>query len=77
MPGCLRDSIPELTWSSLHPCLERHGTSHLPESFDKGSKRCKFADTTIGTFHMDIGELHLAQGKLNMFLAMGRISKFT
>ncbi len=25
--GCLRDSIPKLTRSSLHRCLERHGIS--------------------------------------------------
>ncbi len=28
--GCLRDSIPKLTRSSLHRCLERHGISRLP-----------------------------------------------
>ncbi len=39
--GCLRDSIPKLTRSSLHRCLERHGISRLPENPDKGSKRGK------------------------------------
>ena len=28
--GCLRDSIPKLTRSSLHRCLERHGISRPP-----------------------------------------------
>ena len=28
--GCLRDSIPTLTRSSLHRCLARHGISRLP-----------------------------------------------
>ena len=28
--GCLCDSIPELTRSSLHRCLERYGISRLP-----------------------------------------------
>ena len=28
--GCLKDSIPNLTRSSLHRCLERHGISRLP-----------------------------------------------
>ena len=41
--GCLRDSIPKLTGSSLHRCLERHGISRLPENPDKASKRGKFA----------------------------------
>lgn len=29
--GCLRDTIPTLTRSSLHRCLKRHGISRLPE----------------------------------------------
>ena len=75
--GCLRDTIPKLTRSSLHRCLDRHGISRLPESPDQASKRGKFADTAIGYVHIDISELRLAQGKLNMFLAIDRVSKFT
>ena len=75
--GCLRESIPKLTRSSLHRCLERHGISRLPESPDHASKRGKFAETPIGYVHIDISELRLAQGKLNMFLAIDRVSKFT
>ena len=67
--GCLRDSIPKLTRSSLHRCLERHGISRLPEDPDHSSKRGRFAATAIGYVHIDISELRLAQGKLNMFLA--------
>ena len=75
--GCLRDSIPKLTRSSLHRCLERHGISRLPENPDKPSKRGKFAQTAIGYVHIDISELRLTGGKLNMFLAIDRVSKFT
>src|SRR4249919_282299 len=75
--GCLKDSIPELTRSSLHRCLVRHGISRLPASGEKASKRGRFADTTIGYVHIDICELRLAEGKLNMFLAIDRVSKFT
>jgi hypothetical protein len=75
--GCLRDSIPKLTRSSLHRCLERHGISRLPQDPEKAAKRGKFANTTIGYVHIDISELRLAQGKLNMFLAIDRVSKFT
>lgn len=75
--GCLKDSIPKLTRSSLHRCLARHGISRLPESEEKASKRSRFADTTIGYVHIDICELRLAEGKLNMFLAIDRVSKFT
>ena len=75
--GCLRDTIPRLTRSSLHRCLERHGISRLPPSPDQASKRGSFADTTIGYVHIDTSDLRLAQGKLVMFLAIDRVSKFT
>ena len=75
--GCLRDTIPKLTRSSLHRCLERHGISRLSKGPDKASKRGKFTETAIGYVHIDISELRLAEGKLNMFLAIDRVSKFT
>jgi len=75
--GCLRDSIPNLTRSSLHRCLERHDISRLPENPEQASKRGKFAQTAIGTLHIDSSELRLAGGKLTMVLAIDRVSKFT
>ena len=75
--GCLRDSIPKLTRSSLHRCLERHAVSRLPEDPSKPSGRGRFTDTAIGTVHIDISELRLAEGKLTMVLAIDRVSKFT
>ena len=75
--GCLRDTIPKLTRSSLHRCLTRHGISRLPNDPKKLSKRGRFAETTIGYVPIDISELRLAEGKLNMFLAIDRVSKFT
>ena len=35
--GCLRDTIPNLSRSALHRCLQRHGISRLPkeEASDK------------------------------------------
>ena len=75
--GCLRESIPKLSRSSLHRCLLRHGISRLPASDIKTTGRGKFAPTEIGYVHIDIAELRLAEGKLNMFLAIDRVSKFT
>ena len=75
--GCLRHTIPRLTRSALHRCLRRHGISRLPESEDKTSRRGRFAETAIGYVHIDICELRLAAGKLHMFLAIDRVSKFT
>lgn len=75
--GCLKDTIPKLTRSSLHRCLARHGISRLPDSGEKTSKRGKFAETPIGYVHIDHCELHLADGKVHMFLAIDRVLKFT
>jgi len=75
--GCLKDTIPKLTRSSLHRCLARHGISRLPESEERTSRRGTFAQTSIGYVHIDHCELRLASGKLHMFLAIDRVSKFT
>src|SRR5215210_4312182 len=75
--GCLRESIPKLTRSALHRCLVRHGISRLPKDGESPSKRGRFAETKIGYVHIDPCELRLAEGKLHMFLAIDRVSKFT
>jgi transposase InsO family protein len=75
--GCLREVIPTLTRSALHRCLVRHGISRLPRDEEKASKRHRFAETTIGYVHIDVCELRLAEGKLFLFLAIDRVSKFT
>jgi transposase-like protein len=74
--GCLREAIPTLSRSALHRCLQRHGISRLPQGEEKTSKRERFAETRIGYVHIDVCELRLSQGKLFMFLASDRVSKF-
>jgi transposase InsO family protein len=74
--GCLRGTIPRLSRSALHRCLVRHGISRLPHDDERASKRKRFAETTIGYVHIDVCELRLAQGKLFLFLAIDRVSKF-
>ncbi len=74
--GCLREAIPTLSRSALHRCLVRHGISRLPQDEEKASKRQRFAETAIGYVHIDACELRLAEGKLFMFLAIDRVSKF-
>jgi transposase InsO family protein len=74
--GCLRETIPALSRSALHRCLQRHGISRLPRGDERASKRKSFAETTIGYVHIDVCELRLAEGKLFMFLAVDRVSKF-
>lgn len=75
--GCLRESIPTLTRSALHRCLQRHGISRLPDDGEKTSKRGCFTETKIGYVHIDSCEFRHAEGRLIMFLAIDRVSKFT
>ena len=72
----LRPSVPHLTRSSLHRCLQRHGISRLPEVEGDKSKKQKFATYPIGYFHIDIAEVQPEDGKLYMFVAVDRTSKF-
>ena len=37
--GCLRETIPGLSRSALHRCLQRHGIPRLPQGDEKASKR--------------------------------------
>ena len=69
--------IPTLTRSALHRCLQRHGISRLPDDGEKTSKRGRFAETKIGYVHIDSCEFRHAEGRLVMFLAIDRVSKFT
>jgi transposase len=72
----LQPTIPHLTRSSLHRCLERHGISRLPEMHGDKPKTKRFADYAIGYFHIDIAEVRTEQGKLYLFVAIDRTSKF-
>jgi len=71
----LQASIPNLTRSSLHRCLQRHGISRLPQIGEKPAKK-KFAHYPIGYFHIDIAEVCTEQGRLYLFVAIDRTSKF-
>ena len=72
----LQAMIPHLTWSSLYRCLKRHAISRLPESAgDKAAKK-PFKRYPIGYFHLDIAEVRTEEGKLYLFVAIDRTSKF-
>jgi transposase InsO family protein len=72
----LQPTIPHLTRSSLHRCLQRHGISRLPDVDGDKPVRRKFKTYPIGYFHIDIAEVRTAEGKLHMFVAIDRTSKF-
>ncbi len=72
----LQPSIPHLTRFVLHRCLQRHGISRLPDMEGDKPKRQKFKRYPIGYFHVDIAELRTNEGKLYLFVAIDRTSKF-
>jgi len=80
----LQPSIPHLTRSALHRCLQRHGISRLPDIEGDKPKRQRFKRYPIGFFHMDIAEVQTAEGKAllslskgsTLFVGIDRTSKF-
>src|SRR5271166_5566605 len=72
----LQATIPHLSRSSLHRCLQRHGISRLPEVEGDKPARKKFKAYPIGYFHIDIAEVQTAEGRLHLFVAIDRTSKF-
>ena len=72
----LQATIPRLTRSSLHRCLQRHGISRLPDVAGDRPAKKKFKAYPIGYFHIDIAEVQTAEGKLYLYVAIDRTSKF-
>jgi transposase InsO family protein len=72
----LQESIPNLTRSSLHRLFQRHGISKLPEPDGEKREKKKFKSYPIGYFHIDIAEVRSAEGKMYLFVAIDRVSKF-
>jgi transposase InsO family protein len=72
----LQATLPHLTRSSLHRCLQRHGLSRLPNTDGDKPRRSKFKRYPIGYFHIDLAEVRTEQGKLYLLVAIDRTSKF-
>ena len=71
----LKEQIPSLSRSSLHRIFQRNGISKLHENEGKKPKK-KFKKYPIGYFHIDITEVLTEEGKLYLFVAIDRTSKF-
>jgi transposase InsO family protein len=69
-------TIPHLTRSSLHHCFQRHSIERLPEVDGDKIPKKKFKAYPIGCFHIDIAEVRTSEGKLHLFVAIDRTSKF-
>jgi transposase-like protein len=72
----LQPTIPHLTRSSLRRCLQRRGISRLPDVEGVKPPKKKFKTYPIGFFHIDIAEVQTAEGKLYLYVAIDRTSKF-
>ncbi len=72
----LQATIPDLTRSSLHRCLQRHGISRLPDVEGEKTSTRKFKAYPLGFFHIDIAEVRTEEGKLYLFVAIDRTTKF-
>jgi transposase InsO family protein len=73
--SALQPSLPHLTRSSLHRCLQSHPISRLPDTAGDKPKK-KFKPYPIGYFHLDMAEVRTEEGKLYLFGAIDRTSKF-
>ncbi len=72
----LQPTLPHLTRSSLHRCLQRHGISRLPEISEGKTEKRAFKAYPLGYFHIDIAEVRTEQGKLYLLVAIDRTTKF-
>ncbi len=57
--------------------LQRYDISRLPDVEGDKELKKKFKSYLIGYFHVDIAEVHTAQGRLYLFVAIDRTFKFS
>ena len=68
----LQATLPHLTRSTLHRCLQRHGISRLPDMAGEKPAKKPFKTYPIGYFHIDIAEVRTEEGQLYLFVAIDR-----
>ena len=66
----LQPTIPHLTRSSLHRCLQRQGISRLPEVTSDKPPRKASRDYPVGYVHINFAEVRTEEGKLYLFVAI-------
>ena len=74
----LQEAIPHLSRSRLHRGLKRHGCSVLPKkpNTPTSANKKKFKAYPIGYFPIDIAEVRTKEGKMYLYVAIDRTSKF-
>jgi transposase InsO family protein len=71
----LQATIPHLTRSSLHRLFQRHAISRLPTAEGTEPRR-RFKAYPLGYLHVDIAEVWTEEGRLYLFVAIDRVTKF-
>lgn len=71
----LQATLPHLTRSALHRCLQRPGISRLPDTVGEKSAKKRFKSYPIGSFHIASAEVHTEAGQLSRFVAIDRACK--
>jgi hypothetical protein len=69
-------TIPPLTRSALHRCLQRHGISRWPAIEGDTPQKKTFKRDPIGYFHIDMAEVRTEEGTLSLVVAIDRAGKF-
>lgn len=69
----LQATMPRLTRSALHRCFQRHAACPMSRGTHHPGRS---SSSPIGYFHIDIAEVRTEQGKLYLFVAIDRTSKF-
>ncbi|MFN7225818.1 MAG: IS481 family transposase [Holosporales bacterium] len=72
----LRGKIKALTRSNLHRCLKRNNLNVLPKEPSDPKQKKFFKDYPPGFIHIDITEVRTEEGKLYLFVAIDRCTKY-
>jgi hypothetical protein len=68
-------TVPHLTRSAWHWCLQRHGISRVPDREGDQPQQKKFKPYPIGYFHIDMAEVRTEEGRLYLVVAIDRTCK--
>ena len=68
----LQATIPHVTRSRLHRCLQRHGINRLPNVAGDKPRRKQFTSYPMGYVHIDSAEVQTVEGKLSLYGAIDR-----
>ena len=72
----MQSRTPHLIRSSLHRCFQRHEIRRLPELKTKSRRKRHSRAILSAISHIDIAEVRTEEGRLDLFVAIDRTSKF-